>query len=192
MVRPSKKKDNKDKETASKTRTSPRKKQSGTARAGDEEEEPTTSQRDDLAEGDAGVTGDDNGSMQQLTIPFTAQQDEQIAAFFEEHKLFYDMAYGDYKNKKRDHLVLQFAQSLFPSGKCFLSLQYIFHKRVSSTNSCKISCENFLSFYNAQRVQAYTLRLAGSHVNGKVDDGFSQFSMDIDFKVETFIYHRVG
>ena len=110
-----------------------------------------------MAEGDAPVTGDDDGSMQQLTSPFTTQQDEQIAAFFEEHKLFYDMAHGDYENKKkRDHLVLQFAQSLFPSGKCILSLQYIFHKRVSSTNSCKISCENFLSFYNAQRVQAYT------------------------------------
>ena len=154
MVRASKKKENKDNETASKTHTSPRKEQSTTA--GDEEEEQSTSQRDQLAEGDAPVTGDDDGSMQQLTSPFTAQQDEQIAAFFEEHKLFYDMTHGDYKNKKRDHLVLQFAQSLFPSGKCILSLQYIFHKRVSSTNSCKISCGNFLSFYNAQRVQAYT------------------------------------
>ena len=154
MVRPSKKKD-KDKETASKTPTSPRKEQSATA--GDEEEElqeASTSQWDELAEGNAVVTGDDD-QMQPLSSPFTAQE-EQIAAFFEKHKLFYDMADGDYKNKKRDHLVLQFAQSLFPSGKCILSLQYICHKRVSSTNSCQISCENFLSFYNARRVQAYT------------------------------------
>ena len=43
MVRSSKKKD-KDKETASKTCTSPRKEQSATA--GDEEEEASTSQRD--------------------------------------------------------------------------------------------------------------------------------------------------
>ena len=114
MVRSSKKKD-KDKETASKTCTSSRKEQSATA--GDEEEEASTSQRDELVEGDAAVTGDDDGSTQPLTSPFTAQQDEQFAAFFKKHKLFYDMGHGDYKNKKkRDHLVLRFAQSLFPSG----------------------------------------------------------------------------
>ena len=69
MVRGGKKKDNKDKEPASKTRTSLRKEQSATARAGDEEEAPSTSQRDDLAQGDAGVSGDDNGSAQQLISP---------------------------------------------------------------------------------------------------------------------------
>ena len=66
---------------------------------------------------------------QALRSLLTAEQDEQIAAFFEEHKLFYDMADGDYTNKKkREHLVLQLAQSLFPSGKCIFSLRYIFHK----------------------------------------------------------------
>ena len=69
MVRGSKKKDNKDKEPASKTRTSPRKEQSAFATAGDEEEAPTTSQRDNLVQGDAGVSVDDDGSAQQLTSP---------------------------------------------------------------------------------------------------------------------------
>ena len=152
MVKGAKKRDNKNKDKAkdnkpaSKARTSLSKEQSATARAG-EEEAPSTSQREYLAQGDAGVSGDDDGSAQQLTSPFTAQQDEQIAAFFGKHQLFYDMAHCDYKNKrKREHLVLEFAQALFPSGKCFLSFQYIFHKRVSSTSSCKISCENFKVF----------------------------------------------
>ena len=53
-----------------------------------------------MAEGDVAVTGDDDKT-QALSSPFTAQQDEQIAAFFEKHKLFYGMADGDYKNKKK-------------------------------------------------------------------------------------------
>ena len=133
MGKGTKKKDNKNKdktkdnEPVSRTRASPRKEQSATARAGDEEEEATTSQRQDLAKGDAGVSGDDDGLAQQFTMPFTAE-DEQISAFFGKHQLFYDMAHCDYKNKrKRELLVLQFAQSLFPSGKCFfLSFRYIF------------------------------------------------------------------
>ena len=133
MVKGTKKKDNKNKdkakdnEPASKTCVLRRKEQSTTARAGDEEEEASTSQREDLAQGDAGVSGDDDGSAQQLTSPFTAQQDEQIAAFFGKHQLFYDMAHCDYKNKrKRELLVLQFVQSLLPSGKCFFVIPIYF------------------------------------------------------------------
>ena len=97
---------------------------------------------------DAGVSGDDDGSAQQLSNPFTPQQDEQIAAFFGKYPLFYDMAHLDYKNKKkRELLIVHFSQSLFPSGKCFLSFKYIFHKRVSLTSTCKISCENFQSVF---------------------------------------------
>ena len=88
------------------------------SRAGDEEEEAATSQREDLVQGDAGASGDDDGSAQQLTIPFTAQ-DKQTAAFFGKHQMFY-MAHPDYKNKRRSELlVLQLAQSLFPSGQYF-------------------------------------------------------------------------
>ena len=164
MGKGTKKKDNKNKdktkdnEPASRTRASPRKEQSATARAGDEEEEATTSQIEDLAQGDAGVSGDDDGSAQQFTMPFTAQQDKQISAFFGKHELFYNMAHCDYKNKrKRELLVLQFAQLLFPSGKCFfLSFQYIFRKRVSLTSSCKISCENFQKFFRMPNMFKHT------------------------------------
>ena len=65
-----------------------------------EEEEPSTSQVEE-APVDAGVSGDDDGSTQQLSNPFTPQQDEQITAFFGRYPLFYDMAHLDYKNKKK-------------------------------------------------------------------------------------------
>ena len=136
----------KDNEPASKRRATPRKEESTTARAG-AEEEPSTSQVED-APVDAGVSGDDDGSTPQLSNPFTAQQDEQIAAFYRRYPIFYDMAHPDYKNrKKKDFLTKQFAQSLFTSGKCFWSFKYIFHKRVSLTSTCKISSENFQSVF---------------------------------------------
>ena len=97
---------------------------------------------------DAGVSGDDDGSTPQLNDPFTAQQDEQIAAFYGRYPMFYDMTHPDYKNKKkRDFVTKQFAQSMFTSGKCFWSFKYIFHKRVSLTSTCKISSENFQSVF---------------------------------------------
>ena len=136
----------KDNEPASKTRETPRTEEGATAMAG-EAEEPSTSQVQDVPV-DAGVSGDDDGSTQQLSNPFTAQQDEQIAAFYRRYPMFYDMSHPDYKNKKkRDFVTKQFAQSLFPSGKCFLSFKYIFHRRVSLTSTCKISNENFQSVF---------------------------------------------
>ena len=117
MARGSKKKDT---ETGSKTRTSPRKHHSGTA--GVEEEEASTVQLSQGAEApEAPEALDEDAPTQTLSSPFTAEQDEQIAAFFKDHKLFYDLCDRDNKNKKkRDRLLLEFAQSLFPSGKSIL------------------------------------------------------------------------
>ena len=135
----------KDNEPASKTRDTQGTEGGATART-DEADEPSTSQREDAP---VEMSGDDDGSTQQLlNKPFTDQQDAQIAAFYGRNPMFYDMAHPDYKNKKRrDFLTKQFAQSLFPSGKCFLSFKYIFHRRVSLTTTCKISNENFKSVF---------------------------------------------
>ena len=144
MGNPRKNKDKKNEEPASKARETPRREEA-TVRAG-EGEELSTSQVED-APVHAGVSGDDDGSTQQLSKPFTDQQDEQIAAFYGRHPMFYDVTHPDYKNKKkRDFVTKEFAQSLFPSGKCFLSFKYIFHKRVSLTSTCQISNENFHCF----------------------------------------------
>ena len=134
----------KDNEPASKTSDTQRTEEGATTRAG-EADEPSTSQVEDAP---VEMSGDDDGSTQQLSKPFTDQQDEQIAAFYGRYPMFYDMAHPDYKNKKhRDFVTKQFAQSLFPSGKCFLSFKYIFHRRVSLTITCKISNENFKSVF---------------------------------------------
>ena len=76
---------------------------------------PSTSQeRADSADEDTGRP--------ELSKSFTNEQDKQIAAFFGHHPCFYDMSHPDYTNKnKRRGLVLQFAQSMFTSGKCVLS-----------------------------------------------------------------------
>ena len=146
MGNPRKNKDKKNKEPASKARETLRREEGATARAG-EVEKPSTSQVED-APVDAGVSGDDDGSTQQLSKPLTDQQDEQITAFYGRYPMFYDMTHPDYKNKKkRDFVTKEFAQSLFPSGKCFLSFKYIFHRRVFLTSICKISNENFQSVF---------------------------------------------
>ena len=56
---------------------------------------------------------------QSLSSPFTNEQEDEIAEFFEEHKYFYDMVEWGYNNKwKREHLPLELAQRLgFTSGK---------------------------------------------------------------------------
>ena len=119
-------------------------------------EEPSTSHVQD-APVDAGVSGDDDGSSQQLNKPFTDQQDEQIAAFYGRYPMFYDMTYPDYKNKKkRDFVTQQFAQSLFPSGKCFLSFKYIFHRRFFLL-AAKLVMKSSKVFSAAQRVQVKVL-----------------------------------
>ena len=65
MGNPRKTKDKKNKEPASKTRETPRREEGTTARAG-EAEEPSTSNVQD-APVNAGVSGDDDGSTQQLS-----------------------------------------------------------------------------------------------------------------------------
>ena len=114
-----------------------------TARAGEEEELSTSQVQDAPVE----MSGGDDESTQQLSNP-TAQQDEQIAAFYGWYPMFSNMGHPDYKNKKkRDFVTKQFAQSLFQSGKCFLSFKYKFHRRVSLTSTGKISNENFQSVF---------------------------------------------
>ena len=67
-------------------------------------------------------SADEDTGRPELPKPFTNEQDKQIAVFFGHHPCFYDMSHPDYKNKnKRRGLVLQFAQSMFTSGKCVLS-----------------------------------------------------------------------
>ena len=84
-----------------------------TARAGVADEPSTSQERADSADEDTRRT--------ELSKPFTNEQDKQIAAFFGHHPCFYDMSHPDYKNKKkRRGLILQFAQSMFTSGKCVL------------------------------------------------------------------------
>ena len=113
-------------ENPTKTRTSPRKQKTP---ADEEEERPT--QEEELAtgsqEGDRAVTGTGEEleeKTQPLGDPFTQEQEEQIVTFFEEHKCYYDMADVDYKNQKREHLLLEFARSMFTSGKCIFSFKY--------------------------------------------------------------------
>ena len=105
-----------------KARETSRREEGDTARAGEADEPSTSQEHEDPV--DAGVSGDDDTSTQQLNKPFTDQQDKQIAAFFAKHPMFYDRTHPDYKNykKKRDFLTKQFAQSMFTSGKCVLSL----------------------------------------------------------------------
>ena len=63
---------------------------------------------------------------QQLGDPFTYAQEEQIAQFFKKYKCYYDLADADYKNKKTlEHLLLEFAQSMFTSGKCIFSFKHL-------------------------------------------------------------------
>ena len=66
---------------------------------------------------DRGSEGDGEKAEKVGTV-WTSDQDEQIAAFFEEHTLFYNMSNMEYKNKKkRDNLLLELARTMFETGK---------------------------------------------------------------------------
>ena len=117
------------KDCKTKSRTSPRKQK--TARDAEAEEESQeqsqepSEQRDELAKGDA--AGDGEKTEKQVGTVWTPKQDEQIAAFFKDNTLFYDMANSEYKNKKkRENLLLDLAQTMFQSGKCKFLLKFIF------------------------------------------------------------------
>ena len=103
----------KQKAKSGKTRET-RREEPETARAGGGNEPSTSQERED--------SGDEDTGRPELSKPFTNEQDKQIAVFFGQHPCFYDMSHPDYKNKKkRSGLILQFAQSMFTSGKCVLS-----------------------------------------------------------------------
>ena len=123
-----------------KSRTSPRKQ--NTARDVEpEEESQEQSQKpsqepgplDELPEGEAAAHGDGDGEKtEKVGTVWTPEQDEQIVAFFEDtffedNTLFYDMANSEYKNKKKqENLLLDLARTMFKSGKCKFSFQFIF------------------------------------------------------------------
>ena len=104
-----------------------RREEGDTARSGEADEPSTSQEHEDPV--NAGVSGDDDTSTQQLNKPFTDQQDKLIAAFFAKHPMFYNRTHLDYKNKKkRDFFTKDFAQSMFTSDKCVVSFKYIFHR----------------------------------------------------------------
>ena len=102
--------------------TSPRKQK--TARDAETEEESQEPElRDELPEGDAAAHGDGDGEKtEKVGTVWTPEQDEQIAAFYKDHTLFYDKANSEYKNKKKqENLILDLARTMFESGKCKFS-----------------------------------------------------------------------
>ena len=133
------KKDSKEKKT---TRTSPRKQKA--ARDAEPEEgiqeqsqEPT---EEPLPEGEAAGPEGDGDKTDKAGTVCTTEQDEQIAAFFEEHTFFYDMTNSEYKNKKkRENLLLELARSMFESGKLKISFQIIFPRQCFVEQCCSFS-----------------------------------------------------
>ena len=122
------KKEKKDSKPGKATRTSPRKEKAARDAEPDEgsQEQSQEPSEEALPEGEApGPEGDGDKSDKGSTV-WTPEQDEMIAAFFEEHTLFYDMANSKYKNKKkRENLVLELARSMFESGKLKISFPVI-------------------------------------------------------------------
>ena len=110
---------NKQKAKSRKTRETARREEPETARAGEGDEPSTSQERGE-------DSGNEDTARPKLSKPFTNEQDKQIAAFFGQHPSFYDMSHPDYKNKKRNVLIQQFAQSMFTSGKCVLSFNLNF------------------------------------------------------------------
>ena len=116
------------KKKGEKVRTSPRKTKASTPppqeESRDVEEEVVPSQASQ-AVGEA-AESDTESTTQQLDAPFTEQQDDLIAQFFEDHKYYYDMTEPDYKNKrKREHMLVDFARTLgFTTGKCISSTKF--------------------------------------------------------------------
>ena len=115
------KKPKKDKEKERKAvRTSPRKTKVSRDAEGDldlrelTQEDREQSEKEDEA---APPEGDGERSEKAAHV-WTPEEDEQIASFFEENSLFYDMTNSEYKNKKkRENLLLELARTMFHSGK---------------------------------------------------------------------------
>ena len=142
-----------------KSRTSPRKQK--TARDVEpEEESQEQSQKpsqepepsDELPEGDAAAHGDGDGEKtEKVGTVWTPEQDEQIVAFFEDNTLFYDMANSEYKNKKKqENLLLDLPRTIFESGKCKFSFQFIF-----PVSNLLHNIVHFLNFFHHEFVAQY-------------------------------------
>ena len=106
------KKGKKESKAKAAVRTSPRKQNASRDADPDEDsQEPMDEpdRREALPEGaeDKGSEGEVEKQDKVGTV-WTPEQDEQIAAFFEDNTLFYDMSNAEYKNKKkRDNLLLE-------------------------------------------------------------------------------------
>ena len=101
-------------------------------------EEPET--REALPEGEAAGPDGDGEKIDKVGTVWTPEQDEQIAAFFEENTFFYDMTNSEYKNKKkRENLLLELARSMFDSGKLKISFQFIFPRQCFVEQCCSFS-----------------------------------------------------
>ena len=145
------KKAKKDWKASKSTRTSPRKQKA--ARDAEPEEdsheqsqepsqEPEPEPREELPEGEAaGPDGDGDGEKgEKVGTVWTPEQDEQIAAFFEENTFFYDMTNAEYKNKKkRENMILELARTMFNSGKLKISFQIIFPRQCFVEQCCSYS-----------------------------------------------------
>ena len=139
------------KDGKAKTRTSPRK-QKTTRDAEPEEESQEPEQRDELPKGDDAAHGDGDGEKtEKVGTVWTPEQDEQIAAFFEDNMLFYNMANSEYKNKKkRENLILDLSRTIFESGKRKFSFQFIF-----PVSNLLRNVVHFLHFFRHEFVVQY-------------------------------------
>ena len=133
------------------TRTSPRKQK--TARDTEPEEESQEPEqrdelpRDELPEDDDAAHGDGDGEKtEKVGTVWTPEQEEQIS-----EDNFYDMANSEYKNKKkRENLILDLARTMFESGKCKFSFQFIF-----PVSNLLRNVVHFLHFFRHEFVAQY-------------------------------------
>ena len=125
-------------------RTSPRKNKVSRDAEGDLElRELTQEDREQSEKEDEAAPPEGDGERSEKAAHvWTPEEDEQIASFFEENSLFYDMTNSEYKNKKkRENLLLEFARTMFNSGKFhFISVlsSSVFPIRILYRMSCAI------------------------------------------------------
>ena len=97
------------KDCKAKSRTSPRKHKAARDAEPEEESQEQSQEpsqepepKDELPEGEAAGPGDGDGEKtEKVGTVWTPEQDEQIAAFFEDNTFFYDMTNLEFKNKKK-------------------------------------------------------------------------------------------
>ena len=142
------KKAKKDSKAKAAVRTSPRKQKASRDADPDEDsqeqsQEPSDEpeRREALLESDEAKEPEGDGEKpDKVGTVWTPEQDEQIAGFFEENTLFYDMTNAEYKNKKkRDNLLLELSRSMFDSGKLEISFQFILPRPCFVEQCCLFS-----------------------------------------------------